>query len=241
MRTGRLVGIQPIKDVFLMEYHSQAYSFWRRTKNRILVHLDAHMDFGWRPERHISQILEIKTIKSLNRLLNQSSVWEIGQRGREGLAIYLALKNKILKEFWWVVPDKEWGTQRERRNIEKLIRHIPVKKRIITEGKRIIIKIDNMRVITCRLQDLPQFKESILLDIDLDFLVIKSVFKADASCSGSPWIKPDELVSKLTEKKIRTDLVTIACSIKQGFTPAKYKSLGDKLASILKHPNKYFS
>jgi len=239
---NQLVGLEPIKNIFLMEDHAEAYAIWEeaRIKNKILVHIDAHIDFGWRPDRKLHHLLEAKSLKALNDLLEEGSVWDLSQTQtrEEGLSIYFALKNNLISEFYWVVPDAHWGTYKQCKIVKKMIRHIPLKKTVAVDGNYIIAEFDDIKIFTCRLWDLPRFQEDVLLDIDLDFLVIKSVSQAGPSQLREPWFRPAELVDELANKKICTDLVTIAYSVDKGFTPAKYKYLGNELYSILKNPVK---
>lgn len=88
-----------------------------------------------------------------------------------------------------------------------------------------------LRVLT--LSNLPRFTEDLFLDIDVDFLVIPK------SCSGVnydgvPWCWPDDLVARLKARDLHSDLVTLAYSVEGGYTPLKWKYLGDELALALR-------
>ena len=237
-KKGSLVGVEPVQDVFLMEEHDKACNIWKKTENRTLLHLDAHMDFGWRPSRNLLQILVAKTIRDVHTLLKKDTIWDFSQKIDGNLSIYSALRDGLIKEYYWVVPDKHWGGPKQCRMIEQSLRHIPLKKSIRIKDNRIIIKFDNLEIITCRLVDLPCFDESVILDVDLDFLLIRSVFKAAPSSYRKPWIWPAQISKILKNKKIKTDLVTIAYSVNDGYTPAQYKYLGDELASMIKNPQR---
>lgn len=77
---------------------------------------------------------------------------------------------------------------------------------------------------------LPEIQESVLLDIDIDFLVIPKVShrKTDEH-SEVPWCWPEDLLAALRARQVRTSLVTIAYSVEGGYTPLKWKFLGDEL------------
>jgi len=80
--------------------------------------------------------------------------------------------------------------------------------------------------------------ENTLLDIDVDFLVISRVTYGEQDKLGTfPWAWPDELVDRLRGCQIRSDLVTISYSVEGGFTPLKWKYLGDELKQRLIQPN----
>src|SRR5437879_11727805 len=71
-REGALVGADPIENVVMMEDHDGAYYAWKQAelKDRIAVHIDAHIDFGWIPERDPEALLNLGTLRELE---NQSS------------------------------------------------------------------------------------------------------------------------------------------------------------------------
>ena len=58
-RKSSLVGKDPVERIVLMENHNLAFSVWQkeRTRNRILIHIDAHLDFGWIPDKKLYKIL----------------------------------------------------------------------------------------------------------------------------------------------------------------------------------------
>ena len=86
-------------------------------------------------------------------------------------------------------------------------------------------------VTVCSLADLPKFDESVLLDIDVDFLVIPCVSYGESDRhSALPWCWPEELLARLGSCRLRAELVTIAYSVEGGYTPLLWKYLGDELA-----------
>jgi len=74
------VGVDPIDHIFLMENHDRAYHLWRGAglRQRILVHVDAHHDMSW--------IDDCRSLSIAN-------------------FICPALKENIVREVCWVVPD----------------------------------------------------------------------------------------------------------------------------------------
>jgi hypothetical protein len=93
------VGLDRVDRVFLMEHHDQAYRVWRDAgvKNSVLVHIDAHHDMWW------VDGLESITIGSF---------------------ISLALKNNLVREMFWVVPDDTWRTAKGRQAVRTHVRTI---------------------------------------------------------------------------------------------------------------------
>jgi hypothetical protein len=81
---------------------------------------------------------------------------------------------------------------------------------------------------------LPLITEKVLLDIDVDYLVVPKACHSSDQHRGLPWCWPDALVAGLEARGIRAELVTIAYPVEGGFTPLKWKYLGDELARRLK-------
>ena len=215
---GSRVGLDPIDRVFVMENHDQAYHIWRDTglKRRILIHIDAHHDMWWIKEPSALSIANF---------------------------ICPALHEDIVKEIYWVVPDPAWETARSRkpvlRHIRKLAGSYPGGPREIRVGSdQISTVVLGKPLRICPLALLPQIDEPVLLDIDVDFLVIPLVSYGEGDTHGPlPWCWADDLIARLCASNIRTDLVTISYSIEGGYTPLKWKYLGDELALRLGRPN----
>jgi len=249
-RDGALVGVDPIDDPVMMEDHDGAYHAWKRAgiDGRILVHIDAHMDWAWIADKDPRDLLQARSLTEVESVLKNRHLWNLsGRRSDElvhiGNYIYPALQEGIVKEFYWIVPDA-FTHPRARRNLVRTFqRRMAVNPRSMRnlrlEHNRILVDIDGKRVITCSLSDLPEIREPVLIDVDTDFLLSEP---EDVARSGIgldrqlPWIWPDELVTRLGNKGVRTDFVTIAYSVEGGFTPLTYKYLGDELALRLKHP-----
>jgi tetratricopeptide (TPR) repeat protein len=215
-RPSRL-GLDPVDRVFKVENHDQAYHIWRDAgvKQRILVHIDAHHDMWWIPD------LKPLTIANF---------------------ICPALRKDLVRQVYWVVPDGTWETATGRkavlRHVEKIVKKYP--------GRVGSPKIENNQISTlvlgkpltvCSLSSLPEIAEDVLLDIDVDFLIIPAVTHGESDRHEPlPWCWPDDLLGQLRDRNLRTDLVTIAYSVEGGYTPLKWKYLGDELALRLRQP-----
>jgi len=245
---ARLIGIEPIQDVTMMENHNQAYVVWQSAgvRDKILVHIDAHLDFGWITDRDPYDLLEANSLTQLKEMIKEG-FWNLGQQDMSELVsignyIYPAMKEGMVREVYWVVPNPMWDNKKERSLIigflNRLLKINPDQgKRVIVKEKAITLKI-NGRIVSCsKLSDMPLIKESVLLDIDTDFLVSKSLSKPQYYANEQrPWIWPQELIEQV-KNKIKADLVTIAYSVDGGYTPLRYKYLGDELKDLIKDPN----
>src|SRR6516225_6170517 len=93
------IGAVPVDKVFLIENHDQAYYIWRDAgvRNRTLVHIDAHHDMSWADD---------KTTISI------------------GNFICLALKQALIQEILWVVPDATFQDAKNRKAVLRHLQHI---------------------------------------------------------------------------------------------------------------------
>ena len=141
--------------VFTMENHDQAYYVWRNSgvKNQVLVHIDAHHDMWWIDDNSSITIANF---------------------------ICPALKEDIVAEVYWVVPDATWRSARSRRavrqHLRKILKKYPTKTPCVeTAAGRISASVLGKPLTVCSLDMLPVFDQSVLLDIDTDYLVIPRV------------------------------------------------------------------
>jgi tetratricopeptide (TPR) repeat protein len=250
-RDGRLVGADPIDHVVMMEDHDGAYYAWEQAgvTGRVLLHVDAHIDWAWIADRDPRDLLRAPSLTAVESMLEERGLWNLtqqtkAQRVHIGNYIYPALKEGIVREFYWIVPDRFMESPAQRR---KLVRQFDSLKRLNPRAvmsvtftdHRVVATIEEVTVTACTLSHLHEIDEPVLLDIDTDFLMPDSDESARAGhdlWKQLPWTWPDDLVERLKRRGIRTDFVTIAYSVEGGFTPLGYKYLGDELALRLKHP-----
>jgi tetratricopeptide (TPR) repeat protein len=121
-----------------------------------------------------------------------------------------AVEAGFVREAIWVVPEPSWTRGSERRAIERRLASLAMPMR------------------ACPASVLPAFSEPVLLDIDVDYFVMPD--------QQQPWCYPGDLVDRLRERQVRTDVATIAYSVEGGYTPLEWKYLGDELAALLRGP-----
>jgi len=244
-----LVGAAPIENVLLMEDHDGAYHAWKRAgvNGRILLHIDAHLDWAWIKGKDPLEILEARTLAQVESLLQERYLWNLsGRRSEElidiGNYVYPALQEGIVREFYCILPDAFFENPRIYRDVVTMFERFRQEnprglKNIRQEHDRIVVEISGRQVTACCLSNMPRIEEAVLLDIDTDFLTTHSMgpdlLRGDP-WKQLPWIWPEELVGRLLGLGVRTDFVTIAYSVEGGFTPLSYKYLGDELALRLK-------
>jgi hypothetical protein len=201
---------RPLSRIFRIENHDEALPIWRNSggADRILVHVDAHHDMWWVPP---------------------------GQTVTIANFISPALQDGLLREVYWVVPDQSWKSAENRRQILRHLHrirenfprpHAPIEVRRDCISTTLLGKALHI----CSMDGLPKFHENVLLDLDVDYLIFPRVtYGADDPHPVLPWIWPEELLSRLQARDVQSDLVTIAYSVYGGFTPLRWKYLGDEL------------
>jgi tetratricopeptide (TPR) repeat protein len=208
------VSAGPTVRVCLMENHDEAFYIWRDAgaKQRVLVHIDAHHDMWW--------IEDKATITIAN-------------------FICPALKQDLVREVVWVAPDETFASAKSRKplltHLSGILKEYPVTSRsLVMEGDRIAASVLGKNLTVCPLRSMRAFSESVLLDIDVDYLLIPRVSYGESDRHAPlPWCWPGELVRQLGG--ISSDLVTVVYSVQGGYTPLQWKYLGDELVMRLKN------
>jgi len=206
-----MASTHPNGPVYVMENHDHALTVWRGAgvRRRILVHVDAHHDSWWIEEHGIATIANY---------------------------ICQALKEDIAGEIYWVVPTASWqgrsGRRAILRHLRKITRKYPGSGRPRQTADQVIsAEILGKPFRVCSLRSLPPIHEEVLLDVDTDFLVIPNVrYGSGDEHRALPWCWPADLVAELRAKAIRGAVTTIAYSVEGGYTPLRWKYLGDELA-----------
>ncbi len=241
-------GQDPIRRILVMEDHDQAYYAWKAAgfRDRLLVHLDAHLDFNWIADWDPVALLQTQSVNELERLLAEDPRWNLTRRPKEALIhignyLYPSLTEGLVRSVFWIVPDQVMESRKQRHDLVELFkkkqRKHPSRVQLLGwHDDRFQAMLCDKPVTVCRLRDLPDIQEPVLLNIDTDYLVIPSFREPYPHAhprTVAPWIWPDELVARLKEKHVSTDFVTIAYSVHGGFTPLSLKFLGDDLARRL--------
>ena len=199
--------------IVVRENHDEAYGVWRAAgfREKILVHIDAHDDLAW---------------------ARDAGALDIGN------FISLALKEGIIREVFWVVPDQTWESSKTRqpllRRLKRLTTEFPGASRLLkVEEAQISLTLLDKPVRVCTLDHLPPLEEKVLLDIDTDFFTIPRACSLSDQHRTLPWCWPGELVTRLKARGVQADLITIAYSVEGGYTPVKWKYLADELSLLL--------
>jgi len=234
-----------IDNIFLLEDHDEALGVWRRNKIKALdlVHIDAHIDFGFHPVKPARGALEeAGSLKELKKNLEKSIAFRYYEKSFDKQTnvanyIYPAMQEGIVKDFYWVIPGGIKEFKESIIIIESILKKLLKNKikKIEIRRKEGIISVPLMKgnLNICTLNKLPSLKQRVLLDIDLDFLLISSLLKANNTVDigkREPWILPKDLVRILKEKIGHPKIITVAYSVNGGYAPIRYRYLGDEIA-----------
>jgi hypothetical protein len=171
-------------------------------------------------------------------------MWWVSPKQNVTIANFIspALREGIFREIYWVVPDRSWESARNRRHIFHHLRHIqrdfpesPARIEITRDHISTTLLGRPLRI--CSVEGLPKFEETVLLDLDVDYLILPRVtYGPGDSHPALPWRWPEDLIAGLYSHGVQSELVTIAYSVEGGFTPLCWKYLGDELEARLEAP-----
>ena len=244
-----------MSEVFLVEDHDEVLKIWRKKniQGLDLIHLDAHIDFGFYSAKPLEKLInEARSVKDFKKRLEYALNFLHYERNFNkqiniGNYIYPAMDEGIVKNIYWVIPGRLKEFKESYKVIKNMLkdflrqepyqsRHTPHATRHTVEKGIISTELLGRKFIICTLEKLPILKQKVLLDIDTDFLVTDSLLNANNTAKigkRTRWIKPDRLVKELSGKIFHPLFTTIAYSVNGGFTPMRYKVLGDELAYCL--------
>ncbi|MFS0614227.1 tetratricopeptide repeat protein [Lederbergia ruris] len=198
--------------ISIIEDHDEAFHIWKANceRNRTVIHVDAHSDIQNDEELHI------------------------------GSYIHHAIKQKIIKEYYWIVPKP---MTLDRISLKKIIKHLR------KQDIQIMKKCYKNGVIEGKLKDcyiwvgsfdfLPLIKEKVLLDIDIDYFVTRYTFSSYKEPIDI-WQKPVELLNCLKELGITYNDAIICKSVSGGYTPIQWSCLAPYIYYYLKHSVELF-
>jgi tetratricopeptide (TPR) repeat protein len=239
-------------NIYLRDNHDEVLKVWRKlgVKNLDLVHIDAHLDFALHAARRPEEILaQATSVQQLKKNLEYTLCFlqyekKLDTQTDIGNYIYPAMRDGLVKNFWWVIP----GTTKDLHKNFKGIKRIFMNAfggqtiKLVKKGQGLILgRALNRDFWVCTLDSLPVFRQKVLLDIDIDFLVVPDLKKADNRCDlgrRKVWIEPRRLKDRLLDRIMSPQVITIVYSTTGGYTPMAFRYLGDEMAYRL-NPGQY--
>ncbi len=229
------------KHIVMMEDHDKAYQAWKELGVRAgtLVHVDAHIDFGWIPEMDLDEIGSSggdPCDKAAGQPLLNPFIKTRKKMVHIGNFICPAMRDGLVDTFYWVVPDESWRSRRGIKHIVKHMRQILAVKQYAPGAlefhpDHIRCRVFDKEVIVCGLEGLDRIDKPVLLDIDVDFMLTRSIWD-DLNPERAPWIFPDKLCNELAPKINDIEALTVSYSVEGGFTPLRFKYFGDELRML---------
>jgi len=247
-----------MNKVVLIDDHHEALGIWRKNsfRNLDLVHIDAHVDFQFYPVRpkeeifHRAKSIEKLKIQLERNILYKKYINDLDKQMNVGNYIYPAMSECIVKDFYWVIPGGLKEFEKSLKYIKYMLKVFAKedayqntrKANLLSREGIISTSLLGRKFSVCILEKLPVLTQHVLLDIDTDFLIIDNIRRAnniEQIARRKPWISPSQLICTLLKiKKIKPAFTTISYSVNGGYTPMRYKILGDELAYCLSP--KYF-
>jgi len=237
----------PIARVELLENHHEALAVWAKYGIRAatVVHVDSHHDMltnksrkAWGP---LQRLVESQDGLALETLGNDLAAGKIF-----GLNNYLvpAWDLGIVNEIWWVYPHASAFDENFLKQLKQYLAMRQMQKFAPAEiegwyldGTSIRGTLRGIPVVLSRLEDLPEFKKPVLLDIDCDYFVGDAGLPA-AFDLRAPLIQ-DRLLTflgNLKQKRVPVQVATVVTSVNGDFLPLRFQYLGRILYEKLKEP-----
>jgi hypothetical protein len=134
--------------VYFVEDHHQVLPIWRK-KNILsadLVHIDAHVDFAYQQALPAQEaFFQAKSQKELKNSLEHSLNFmhyekDFNKQVNIGNYIYWAMKECIVKDFYWVIPGGHRQFKKSSSLIKKMLKDIRAEKFSLSDRKHIFSK-----------------------------------------------------------------------------------------------------
>lgn len=219
-------------QALLFEEHSSVLPHWWRegARGRTLVYLDAHLDLQQVNRRRIRRIEQCRSADEVAAL---EKPHDLAPDGPFSYSIedflYPAARLGLVGRLVWVAPPHV-ATRYSGKVIEQLRQMDGVGPEDLASFRRVDGRIEGRLLgLDLTVCDLAQLEAVALprdsaVDIDVDYFV--------AVPGDRAWIDPAEAFAVLRRLRVSSDRVTISRSVSSGFTPLKYRFLGDYLAAL---------
>jgi tetratricopeptide (TPR) repeat protein len=230
-------GREAVPIAYRAENNSDALVRWKLAgvRDRIVVHLDGHIDLDWLPEETLEAIRAAGSEEELRALEAHPHDLEAPAHGRFGIWNYLypAWRLGIVREMIWVVPD---GTLSDPEGFGKLRRDLLALHLQGVSAEEVLAftleggvasgTVLGLPVRVLELAALPALEEPVLLDLDADYFGT-----ADATGQRPTYLplrSVAAVMERLAELGLRSDLATLCNSNVGGFLPIESRGMADE-------------
>jgi tetratricopeptide (TPR) repeat protein len=228
--------------VHLLESHASALVVWAAAgvRDRVVVHLDARPGVDWLPDDTIARMAAAEPLELAALAADPGeALGDALARFSSSNFLYAAARLGIAREVVWVVPDATFDLPDARM---RLVRDVLVARlQGVTpdeargfrdESGRMRGRINDVALTICRLADLPDLPDGVLLDVDLSFLTARSALSPAAAPES--WIDPGDLPGVLEARGVRPDVITVSLSTLGGYAPAESRWIGRELEALFR-------
>lgn len=213
-----------------MEDHCDAYPLWKEhgLRGMTCVHVDAHLDVsadGFTPEG-LTRIAACRTAEELECFRGSEYLpWGGFHCGNY---LYPALLEGVVEHLVWVVPPHLPGSDLLRWVREELQNWVDLTldeyRALRLQGGRVEGTLAGRRLTVCTPDRLPPCDGSVLLDVDIDYLL---------DADDGIWQTPAQLAADLEGLDVAA--LTVAYSVNGGYLPLEHRYLGDVVFARLGH------
>ncbi len=214
--------------------HSEVLAHWwqrRSSPPPALIYLDAHLDLQFVSKERIERLRQCKTPEAVRALAKPHHLWPDGDFSYSiEDFLYPAAQLGLLEQVIWVTPPHV-DTEDLQQAFIRLQQMEGVELEALESFRRnpggwIEGCLFGLRLTICsidQLEDIP-LPAACALDIDVDYFI---------SVPGDfVWVNPVEIFSAVCALPTKLVDVTISFSVSSGFTPLRYRFLGDFLAAL---------
>ncbi len=224
-------------NVELLEDHQESLAVWIKhgIRGATVVHVDAHHDLlstrtasEWKPLRIAVQEGQSDRVAMLGDELASDHLYD--------LSSYLvpAWDLGIVAEVWWVYPHHapfDSDFLKQLKNYLKYQQSGIFQVEEITawhqDGKYFRGTLRGIPVTVTRLEDLPNFEQPVLLDVDCDYFVGDAGFQSAFDMARLTMKERlQRFFTALESKRMKFQSVTIAHSVAGDYLPLRYRYIG---------------
>ena len=220
-----------VKALVFEEHSSVLPRWWSDgARPRTVVYLDAHLDLQYvNPDR----LRRLEQCASAEQVAALEKPHDLCPDGKYSYSLenflYPASRLGLLGRLIWVAPPHVWAAYSEK-VIGELRRMDGVLPEELASFKRVDGRFEGrllgLDITLCDFRQLERLAlpADAVIDIDVDYFVKVP--------GDEPWIDPREVFDVLRGLPLASERMTISRSVSSGFTPLRYRFLGDYLAAL---------
>ncbi len=238
-----VLGQDPITDPLIVEDHGQALARWAEQgiRDAVLINIDTHDDIRWIPEAKIKSLKDMYSRRDWNGFTKEDPVADRTMY-HEGNWIYAGARLGIIKEVYWMIPQKLFSkgrgerpsapTEEElRRYLQSAMFSVQDIETFALEGNQFRGSFQSIPITLCGLESLPVVEGPVMLRIDIDFFPEHSKKYRVTYLTAL-----HNMFQSLYSRNYRIQDPVVSCSVNGDYLPPHLRWLGDAVAMILENP-----